>query len=420
MANLTKWLKQTLCLLNLTDSMNQPSGFTRLGFSKEERLSHEAFRQIASELGLKTWEDEVGNQWALWEADPSAPTIGMGSHLDTVVEGGGYDGVAGIACGLGAIRKLKRKNIKLQKNIAVICFISEESARFGISTIGSKTVVGDVDKQTWEKVTDKDHVTIRQAMEAYGINWNTFEKAYCEKSRLESFLELHIEQGSYLYNHQKDIGIVRGIATPIRLQVTAYGQSNHTGTTHMGERKDAFVAISPLVDFVYKKATEINKTSAEPLMATVSTVNISPNMMNVIPGQVELGIDIRSVDDELKRQFANTVIGHSKQLGKKYDVEVTVDVLVDEPSVMLDETIRKKLVTTCEELGTNISYDTMNSGAGHDVMNIAKRWPSGLIFIPSVNGMSHHPDEFTPIHYLEIGVSVLAKYLEREAGDTIQ
>ncbi|WP_404996562.1 M20 family metallo-hydrolase [Caldifermentibacillus hisashii] len=414
MFDLKEWLLQTLLKLNLTNFMELKYGFTRLGFSKQEKLAHEQFRKIASNLGLKIWQDQVGNQWALWEVDPNAPTIGMGSHLDTVVEGGGYDGVAGIVIALGAIRELKRKNINPQKNIAVICFICEESARFGISTIGSKTIAGTINKSMWEKVTDKDNITIRQAMEEYGINWDHFQNAYCEENRFESFIELHIEQGNQLHKNKKDIGIVYGISTPIRLKVTAYGIANHTGTSLMDERNDALVAISPLISIVQEEALKINEKSKHPLVATVSTVNVQPNVMNVIPGTVELGIDIRSVDDKLKRDFAKNISSHCKRLAEKHQIKVKIEVLADEDSVIRDKNIQEKFSELCEHMG--LSYCIMNSGAGHDVMNMAKRWPSGLIFIPSINGISHHPDEYTPLRNLELGVSVLTTYLTNEVG----
>lgn len=414
MADLKNWLETTLTALNVTDSMDRPEGFTRLGFSSEEKAAHDEFRRIAKGLGLETWQDEVGNQWALWRADQEAPTIGIGSHLDTVIEGGGYDGVAGILCGLGAIRELKRRKFAPKKNIAIVCFISEESARFGVSTIGSKALVGDIDKEKWEKVKDQNGVTIREAMEEYGLDWGKMDEAYSDDQLFESFIELHIEQGNELYKNREDIGIVNGIATPVRLIVTAYGNANHTGTTLMDERKDALAAVAPLIPIVREKALEWNQGAKDPLMATVSTVNILPNVMNVIPGEVELGIDIRSVDDELKKNFSKVVKAECKILADRHGIEIVADELVHENSILLDEKIQEKLSEICAEL--NLAYRRMNSGAGHDVMNIAKRWPSGLVFIPSVDGISHHPGEYTPVEHLETGVSVLAAYLEKEAG----
>lgn len=418
MSDLNQWLKQHLCALNLTESMDKEDGFTRLSFSKEEKLAHEQFRQISANLGLKTWQDEVGNQWAIWEMDPDAPTIGMGSHLDTVNEGGGYDGVAGVLCALAAIRELKEKEFKPKKNIAVICFISEESARFGVSTIGSKAIVGEMNKRELELIKDQDNITIRQAMEDYGLVWDEIDKAYCVNDRFESFVELHIEQGNQLNRQQRDIGIVHGIATPIRLQITVQGYANHTGTTAMDDRKDALVAISPLISFVNKEAKKVNEHAKDPLAATVSRLNVKPNAMNVIPETVELGIDIRSVDDDLKRDFAKKIEAYCEEIEADDRVEIDIDVLVDEDSVLMDETIQEKLIHVCEKL--ELAYDRMNSGAGHDIMNVAKRWAAALVFVPSVDGISHNPKEYTPLRYLELGTYLLATHLEFETGGCVE
>lgn len=414
MTNLKHWLEEQLLKLNLTDSMNRKNGFTRLGFSQEEKLSHQRFRQIAESLGLKTWQDAIGNQWALWEVDSNAPTIGMGSHLDTVIEGGGYDGVSGIVCALGAIYALKREGLTPKKNIAVICFIAEESARFGVSTIGSKALIGDIDKAKWKQIYDEHGVSIQQAVEAYGLDWDQIEAACCDVDRFESFIELHIEQGSQLYIKRKEIGIVRGISTPVRLKVTANGRANHTGTTLMDERQDALVALSPLVTSINEKAIEMNGYATHPIVATVSTVSLQPNAMNVIPGKVEFGIDIRSVDDEMKKEFAAWIKTECEHLAKSSGVEINVSELVSEKSVVLDKKIQHKLTELCEN--SDVSYMVMDSGAGHDVMNMAKRWPSGLLFIPSVDGISHHPSEYTPLEYFVTGVEVLQAYIRNASG----
>ncbi|MFG6119882.1 M20 family metallo-hydrolase [Thalassobacillus sp. B23F22_16] len=409
------WLKEKLLQLNLADTMDQPGGFTRLSYSPEESRSHEAFRKIANELDLLVTSDEAGNQWAVWKVDVSAPTVAVGSHLDTVNAGGGYDGVAGVLCGLAAIKQMKDQSFTPKKNIAVICFASEESARFGVSTIGSKAVSGLLDKQDLESVTDGNGVTIKQAIEEFGLNWETIEQAEEPPDFLESFLELHIEQGMQIENNGADIGIVRGVACPIRLKVTATGMSNHTGTTPMDNRKDAFVAIAPLVNFVEQEANKINDRQEVPLVATVSTVQLKPNAMNVIPGEVELGIDIRSVDDSVKYELADLIKSYCSQVETKREISVKVETLVNNDSVFLAPQVQGKLQKLSEKLGYKALL--MDSGAGHDVMNMAVRWPSGLIFIPCKEGISHHPKEYASIADLQKGSNIIAAYLLTETGD---
>ncbi|WP_249870311.1 M20 family metallo-hydrolase [Oceanobacillus saliphilus] len=415
MTSLSSWIENKLLQLNVTETMDKQNGFSRLSFTKEEKAAHVQFEKIASELGLNVHQDAAGNTWAVWEVDHSAPTIALGSHLDTVDSGGGYDGTAGVLTALAAIRELKRSKFIPKKNIAVICFISEESARFGISTIGSKAITGKLNKQELSTMKDRDGVSVQQAITAYGIDFHSIDQAVIPIESLECFIELHIEQGTTLENAGASIGIVKGIACPVRLKVTAEGMANHTGTTPMNRRKDAFVAIAPLVTFVQAEALKVNETSEQPLVATVSTISLKPNAMNVIPGRVELGIDIRSVDDELKRNFAEKIKSYCSEINNKDGVTIEFTTLVDNDSVLLEDTMHDKLLQASESLG----YQTisMNSGAGHDVMNMAANWPSGLIFIPCKDGISHHPAEYAAINDLEKGTRVIANFLQVEAGN---
>ncbi|MFD1039330.1 M20 family metallo-hydrolase [Virgibacillus byunsanensis] len=413
MNQLGLWIKEKLCELNLTESMNTPEGFTRLGYTNEEFAAHRHFINIARELGLTTYQDKAGNQWAVWTVDTKAPTIAMGSHLDTVHNGGGYDGVVGVLCALASIKLLKEKHFKPKKNIAVICFISEESARFGISTIGSKAIVGTLEKQKLADITDNEGITIKKAVEDMGLKWEQIDQAELQKSELDQFLELHIEQGKQLQENNTAIGIVKGIACPIRLLVKVSGVANHTGTTPMNQRSDAFVAAAPLVSYINDEALKVNDTETSQLVATVSTFKLMPNAMSIIPGEVELGIDIRSVDDELKRAFANRIKKYCLEIERKHNVSISITTLVDNQSVLLDNALNDKLINICNELG--VKTRVMDSGAGHDVMNMARKWPVGLIFIPCKDGISHQPDEYATIDNLINGTIVLEKYLQLEA-----
>lgn len=409
LTDLTAWLEEKLLLLNNTETMKIPNGFNRLGFSKEEAAAHRQFTKIAKELELAIFQDEAGNQWAVWQVDDEAPTIAMGSHLDTVHNGGGYDGVAGVLCALATIKVLKDRQYSPRKNIAIICFVSEESARFGVSTIGSKAITGILGKNELADLTDSSGITLKTAMEQFGINWDTIERAELPAGKLECFVELHIEQGVQVEENGADIGVVTGVACPVRLKVKAYGRANHTGTTPMNNRQDAFVAVAPLVSFVSEEAQKVNRLGVHSLVATVSTVNLEPNGMTVIPGEVELGIDIRSVDDNTKRKFAESIRVFCNELAANHHVRIEVSTLVDNDSVMLDPKIQEKLARTCNKL--ELHTYLMNSGAGHDVMNMAHKWPSGLVFIPCKDGISHQPDEYTSIENLEKGTKVLVAFI---------
>ncbi|MCP3027227.1 M20 family metallo-hydrolase [Halobacillus sp. A5] len=415
MADLHAWLETHLLKLNLVNEMDYEQGFSRLSYTKEEKQSHQAFQMIAQSLGLTTTTDQAGNQWATWTVKEDAPTAAVGSHVDTVKNGGGYDGVAGVLTALAAIKILKDHEFQPKKNISIICFASEESARFGVSTIGSKSISGLLDKDDIAPVKDAEGITIKEAVEDFGLPWEKVGEAELSEQDLESFLELHIEQGTQIEDNQADLGIVRGVACPIRLQVKAVGMANHTGTTPMNRRFDAFAAIAPLVAFVEEQASLLNREQDIPLVATVSTVQLEPNVMNVIPGEVTLGIDIRSVNDSLKRELADRIAAYCKKIEEKRSVQIKINTLVDNPSVFLNPQVHERLTHVTEKMG--LKPFTMDSGAGHDVMNMAHKWPSGLLFIPCEQGISHHPKEFASIKDLAKGSQVIAEYLKEETGE---
>ena len=410
------WLEKHLCDLNLTKTMERPEGFCRLGYTEEEWKSIDVFVMIAENLGLKVHRDEAGNAIARWEPDriESLPAIAVGSHLDTVKGGGGYDGVAGVLCGLAAIKKLKEEGFQPICPIELICFASEESSRFGVSTIGSKAMSGLLNKEELESIKDEHGITIRQAVENMGLNWDKIDKARRTESELKSFIELHIEQGTRIEDHSAEFGVVTAIACPIRLKVKITGQMGYTGTTPMGKRKDALVVAAPLIQFISEAAESLSGASEFPIVATVSTIELKPNAMNVIPGIVELGVDIRSVDDQLKEKMKELITGKCLQLEQSFDVKIELTTLVNNPSVQLDEKVRGKL----QQAGESLGYEALvlESGAGHDVMNMAAKWPSGLIFIRCRNGLSHHPEEFASLDDLHMGTEIISQYLKNEAG----
>ncbi|UTR11846.1 M20 family metallo-hydrolase [Evansella sp. LMS18] len=411
-----EWLEETLKKLNLTDSMIQKDGFTRLGYSEDELKSMDVFKQISGELGLTVRTDEAGNVIARWEEGPQAsdlPAVTLGSHVDTVKHGGGYDGVAGVLCALGAVKKLKDEGYKPAYPVEVICFASEESSRFGVSTIGSKAMAGILDTNQLANIADENGVTIKEAVESTGLDWSAIGQAERETDEIKSFAELHIEQGTVIENAGAQFGAVSAVACPIRLKLIINGKMGHTGTTPMGMRQDALAAAAPVISFVAEEGARLSRESEDRLVATVSTISAVPNAMNVIPGIVELGIDIRSVNDSLKENMAKLISDKVVSVEKEYTVSIEVEELVNNPSVTLD----KNLMESLGQLGEQEGYQSheMISGAGHDVMNMAKKWPSGLVFIPCRDGLSHHPEEHASLEDLEMGTNILAAYIKNEA-----
>lgn len=405
---LIEWLEENLKRVNLVDSLEQKNGFTRLGFTEEETKAHDEFVSISEELGLTVTEDAIGNKIARWEAaGGSEGAVASGSHLDTVTKGGAYDGAAGIICSLGAIKQLKEENFQPKKPIEVICFRLEESDRFGVSTIGSKAMAGLLNKKDYESVKDKFGVTLKEAIESQGYDWNKIERAARPVNSLSSFLEVHIEQGKRLEN-KFHLGVVEAVACPLRLDITIHGREGHTGTTLMSERSDALVAASVLISDIYTNTQQLNARQKYPVMATVSKITNEPNVISVIPGKVVLGVDIRSVDDSLKEKVYNRLKEQLGQLEKQFNVDTSVEITVDNKSVFLRQEMKETLI---ELIGKQqLTYTVLDSRAGHDVMNLAAKWNAGLLFIPCKNGISHHPEEFASINSICHGSLMVSEY----------
>lgn len=412
MLNEHLWLEQTLKQLNLSNDMNQPNGFTRLGYSAEERQAKEAFKSIAEELDLITYEDAAGNYWSIWKIDDTAPTIAMGSHLDTVYNGGGYDGVVGVLTALATVRFLQEKEFKPKKNIAIIVFSCEESARFGISTIGSKSLSGLLNKKDIANITDAGGTSIAEAINQYGLNWDNIGESSIPSGSIEQFIEVHIEQGKKLLEDKKEIGVVHSIARPTRFLITCRGMTNHTGTTEMKDRYDALSAIAPLINEVESMANRLNERNSSPIVATVSTLSLEPNAMNMIPSTVTLGVDIRSTNGNLKDELIKQIKEFIKKIEHTRQVAIEVNKIADDLPLELDRGVQKNLLQACKEVG--VSSLIMNSGAGHDVMNMSHICESGLLFIPCKDGISHHPQEYTAISNISKGVKVLMQYVKNQ------
>lgn len=404
-----QWLDEKLQLLNPQVTKDENGGYTRLGFSNEEQLAINAFIDIAQELNMTINKDSVGNVIAIWHGtNPKLPHIALGSHVDTVKNGGGYDGVAGVLAGLGAIKQLKSLEYKPKHSIEVICFVTEESSRFGVSTIGSKAMTGQLDINNIKGLSDKNGITVEKALSTQGINLTEIGNAERKQNELHSFVELHIEQGIILEDANCNIGVVTGVASPLRYKVEITGEASHTGTTPMDKRKDALAAAGRIITFI----EELGKSEAEKdhFVATVTTAEVTPNVMNVIPESVTLGIDIRSTNNQLKQESEIKIKDYCHSLSDSSGVQTNLVEISNERAVLMDQKVMSDLKEASK--ASNKSYMEITSGAGHDAMNMALKWPSGMIFIPCKNGVSHHPNEFAKTADILHGADVLANYIK--------
>jgi len=377
-------------------------GVTRLAFSEEDLKAREYLIQEMEAANLKVNVDAFGNIRGRREGQFDLPPVMIGSHLDTVPNGGNYDGVLGVIGALEVIRVLNNREIITKRPIEVINFSCEESSRFRASTLGSKVVVGKFTQEKLKKTVDKDGVSLYEALDIAGFKPNQLSKARLTKGDIYAFIELHIEQGPVLENEKYQLGLVTAIAAPTRFKVTIEGRADHSGTTPMHMRKDALTGASELILGVERIA---KSEAGEKTVGTVGYVYVEPGAMNVVPGQVELGIDIRDINSDDKRNAVEKVKDLIAQIQAKRDLKICYEILADEEPVLLSDKIINCLENTAKR--ANFSYKKMPSGAGHDAMYMTHITDVGMIFIPSVNGISHNIAEHSYFEDMVKGTELL-------------
>ena len=386
-------------------------GITRIAYTNEEQTCTHAFMRMCKAENLDIRMDPCGNVIARREGRiKGLPPVVMGSHLDSVYQGGKYDGVVGVTAALEVIKRLNEKGIGTEHPIEVISFACEESSRFGVSTVGSKAMAGLIDKEKYRHLKDRDGVTMEKAFSLCALDFNNIDEASRTNEEFKAFFELHVEQGPVLINNKKKIGIVTGIAAPVRLLLNIIGRPSHTGTTPMNMRKDALLGASEIALELEKAAkSELNHGT----VATVGVMDIQPGAMNVIPGEVEMKIDIRSTSIESRERVLDKLYKATRSVEKNRQLDIQSTEISSEKPVLLSSELIDALTSICED--RNLSYQLMQSGAGHDAMNMTRLCPVGLIFVPSVDGLSHHPNEYTELDEIIKGIDLLEEAILRYA-----
>ena len=364
-------------------------GLTRLAFSKEDLEARKFLINLIEKNGFKLKIDNVGNIYAIYDdgCKVGAKPVCVGSHIDSVPNGGFYDGTLGVMAGLEALTAIKEAGIKLKRPLWLINFSCEESSRFKTATIGSKIISGKLSQQRLHELKDEDGISLFEAMSAAGFKPQNLDEAILKENSLHAYLELHIEQGPVLERSAISVGVVSGIAAPIRFEITIQGKADHSGATPMNMRSDALLAASHIIIAANKFAK--NKKTA---VATVGYVHAKPGVLNVVPGEARLGVDLRDIDkaslEELNLELRNFVGELSRELKFSYEIR---ELSSDEP-VKLSEHAINLLEDEAKKLG--IKTLTLPSGAGHDAMNLTKLANSvGMLFIPCVDGISHNTKE---------------------------
>ena len=360
-----------------------PGGTTRLFLSPATHEAHHLLRGWMEAAGLAVTVDAMGNMRGLYAgAQPGAPRLLIGSHIDTVPNAGAFDGVLGVVLGLALIEELRDERLPFA--IELIAFSEEEGIRFGKPFLGSLTVTGQLGTATMERV-DASGVSLAAAVRAFGLDPLRVAEA---RIALETFafVEFHIEQGPVLEALDRPLGVVNAIAGQSRYEVRFTGQANHAGTTPMRLRHDALAAAAAWMVEVerYARATL-------GLVATVGRVSVAPGAINIVPGEALLTLDLRHADDAIRLSSLAHVLAFAERQAKDRNVRCKTSLLHEQAAVALDAGFVKNLLQAAAR--ASYACETMTSGAGHDAMILAPYVPSAMLFLRSPGGVSHHPDE---------------------------
>ncbi|WP_298470910.1 Zn-dependent hydrolase [uncultured Psychrobacillus sp.] len=375
------------------------AGVTRLTYSKEDLEARNYIKDMMRNYNLTVSEDGLGNIFGKLEGlDPSAPSVIVGSHFDSVPNGGAYDGAAGVVVGLEVAALFKEQQIQPVNSLEVIAMVEEEGSRFGGGLMGSRGMMGLLSEDDFQSIKDKNGVSVKEAMTNIGLDF-TKEK-YRDPKTIKAFLELHIEQGPILEEKNISIGVVDAIVGLTQLEVTIQGRAGHAGTTPMDKRADALVTAAQIISAFPKLAEEVGHGT----VITTGQLEVFPNGSNVIPSKVIFSVDIRSGEEEKVQQAINKVMALIESKNNSNVQSIAEQLLHTTPKVM-DKEVHSLLTEACEKL--DISYCQISSGAGHDAMIFSDYTACGMIFIPSRDGLSHCPEEWSDTRDLAKGATIL-------------
>lgn len=366
-------------------------GITRLAFSEEYYLALNKLEKYASDLGFKTNIDKVGNLFIEYNPNNQKDFILIGSHLDTVRDGGLYDGALGIITGLEILETFKDKNDNLNHGLILVAFNAEEGSEMG-GTFGSRTICS----------RNEYNEDLSNKVSNYDLNLDDLKDSEIDFSKIKCFFELHVEQGAVLESENLEIGIVDGIVGITRYDLTINGTSNHAGTTPMNLRDDPIRKLPEVIDYLYASS----KKFKEPFVMTIGDIKVHPGMYNVIPNRATLLIETRDLDQKNIDKFFQNLKAHLDESKVNYNLEKNIE----KPSVLLDKDLMNAIENSCKKL--NLKYKIMSSGAGHDAKELSHLVKTAMIFVPSKNGISHSIDEFTSEKDIENGANLFYDVLK--------
>ena len=376
------------------------AGVSRVAYSDADIAGRGYVMDLMRSAALQPRVDTAGNIFARREGrDSSARPILFGSHIDSVPQGGNFDGDLGSLAAIEVIDILRERGHLTTHPLEIVVWAHEESTAFGRGLAGSRIVAGDVTRadlaQTWNGMTRE------QAIRRIGGAPDRLAEAAREKGLLHCYLELHIEQGATLHRQSVPVGVVQGIVAIDGFDVAITGFANHAGTTPMDQRQDALIAASHLTLAV----REVVTSQPGRQVGTVGHIDVSPNSPNVIPGDVRLSIELRDLSSETLRRLATVIAARAEQIARDTRTTIALTPSRHNPPATADARIQDTVARVAERRG--LGAIRLPSGAGHDAQMMARLCPMGMIFVPSVDGISHSPREKTTWEDCANGATVL-------------
>ena len=384
----------------------EPPVVTRVVFTPADMRARSWLIDQCNAAGLVVRKDPVGNTFARWQgSDAQAPAVGTGSHIDAIPNAGKFDGVVGVLGGLEAIRALQRSGCRPESSIELLLFTSEEPTRFGIGCLGSRLLSGTLSADAARKLRDKNDEPLEDVRRTAGFT-GQLEEVKLSPGYYKAFIELHIEQGPLLERERIPLGIVTKIAAPASAGIVIEGAGGHAGAVLMPDRRDALCAASELILAIERVA---GTSGAPDTVATVGMCDVFPSAANSIPSRVRISLDVRDTDLARRDRVLREIEALSREIAQRRQVSIQIEMLnADAPAECAREIV-DALSASCRK--HQEKFVPMISRAYHDSLFMARIAAVAMLFIPSRNGYSHRPDEFSSIEDIACGTLILAETL---------
>ncbi|WP_046864231.1 allantoate amidohydrolase [Microvirga massiliensis] len=402
--------RRTMELLEqLARHTDEPGRLTRLYLSLAHRRAAEATCVMIEEAGLAAQIDALGSVAGRWDGRrPDEPGVIIGSHIDTVVDAGRFDGTLGVVLGIVAVEELRREGFDPSCPIEVLAFGDEENARFPTNLSTSHALAGRYDP-AWLDGKDSGGITLREALVSFGGDPGGIDALARRPGSVRGYLEVHIEQGPLLEAQDRALGIVTAINGISRARLAVTGEAGHAGTVPMSMRRDALAAAAEMIAVVERIGARHSET-----VATVGAARVEPGAVNVIPAEVRWTLDARAPDDAVRDEMVKAILEECEAIARRRGVTLAIEPTMDSPATPMDPHLAALLGNACCSIGEEPLH--LASGAGHDAVAMAHLCPAAMLFVRCKGGISHNPAESITVEDADAAARALIESVRMIAG----